>query len=360
MKQLDSTNVRILTAIEKFGPRNLLEVSRRTRIPFTSVYTRVRRLESVAGNISVLVPQVSKLGLISIMALTVARPGAEDKVTEALKIPRYWRLIERCEGGFTHHSIHCVPVQYAKGYQQYLREITSRGLASSSTIMMLSDCLSTGINFEYYDPKKKQWKFRWDDWLRAIAKHRATSTIEDPRDYSIHLDHRDLLLIRELESNARKRFVDLSPLLGITLQAVKYRYDRKLAEKGILDTFALDLLPFPREISAFYEILCEFPNRLNMNRFYSYLPELFFTVGRAKTLKRNSLVLWVCILDSQVTHLFEFLSQLCNRRILTSYSAVRLRYDTKEKQTTPIELFNDKTGWAFDEKKCAAQLRKVR
>ena len=359
MKQLDPTNIRILSAIQRFGPRNLLEVSRRTRIPFTSVYTRVRRLEAVAGHVSVLVPPVSKLGLISMLALTAAKPGCEDKVTQALKVPKYWRAIERCEGGFTHHSVHCVPVQHAKAYQQYIRELSNRGLAASNTLIMLSDFLTDGINFEHYFPRKKQWKFQWDGWLKGIAKQRLTRTVEDPRDYSIRLDHKDLVLVRELEGNARKRFVDLSPMLGITLQAVKYRYDKKLAQNGVVENYAITVLPFPPEVSAFYEILCEFPNSSSMNRFYSYLPELFFVIGRAKGLKRDSLVLRVCILNSQISALFEFLSELCKRRILSSYSAVRLRYDTREKQAVPVDLFHDKKGWIFDYEKSLSLLRRL-
>ena len=48
-KQLDPTNIKILTAMWKHGPRNILEVSRRTRLPFTSVYHRVAKLEAKTG-----------------------------------------------------------------------------------------------------------------------------------------------------------------------------------------------------------------------------------------------------------------------------------------------------------------------
>ncbi|HUK28815.1 MAG TPA: hypothetical protein VLV31_10355, partial [Candidatus Acidoferrales bacterium] len=85
IKQLDDTNVKILTAMWKYGPRNLLEVSRRTGIPFTSVYHRVAKLERKSKRAATLSPQIAQLGMIRVVVLATATPGAEDKVTMALK-----------------------------------------------------------------------------------------------------------------------------------------------------------------------------------------------------------------------------------------------------------------------------------
>jgi len=105
--------------------------------------------------------------------------------------------------------------------------------------------------------------------------------------------------------------------------------------------------------------MVDFPSTYKMNKFYSYLNELFFVVGRAKVLNRNSLILRIIIVDSQVPNLFRFLSVLCRRQFLDSYSALRLRVDLREKQTFPIELFDDKTGWTFNLEKHLAELRKL-
>src|SRR3990170_6586648 len=83
MKTLDVTNVRIFSAMQEFGPRNLLEVSRRTGIPFTSVYNRVNKLEATSGALVHLNPMLSKLGLVSLTVLTNAKPGYEAEVEQA-------------------------------------------------------------------------------------------------------------------------------------------------------------------------------------------------------------------------------------------------------------------------------------
>jgi len=358
-KQMDRTTVRILKAIQKLGPRNLLAVSRYTRIPFSSVYNRVGKMEALSGPIEYTLPNASKLGLVTMFALTSAKPGLEENVTQALKVPGYWRMIVGCEGGSTHVSFHYVPFELVKAFQQYFKGMVTSGLALKNSVVMIGDYLTNDVNYDYYDPSRKLWKFCWDKWLNGLMKRKPTETIEDPESYDVLVDRKDLVIIRELQIDARKKFVDLAKPLGITLQAVKYRYDKKLVKNGILGGSGLTIHPYPREIAAYYQIFCEFASAPKMNRFYSYLNELFFVVGRSKALKRNALVLRVAILESQVSNLFRFLSELCRRNILTSYSGLRLRYDTRERQVIPIELFDDKTGWKFDYGRSMAALKKL-
>ena len=359
-KQMDMTTVRILKAIQKLGPRNLLAVSRYTRIPFSSVYNRVGKMEAASGPIEYTLPNASKLGLVTLFALTSAKPGLEENVTQALKVPGYWRMVVTCEGAYSHVSFHYVPFNQVKAFQQYFKGMVSAGLAAKNTVVMIGDYLTNDVNYDYYDPGRKLWKFCWDKWFNGLMRQKPAKTIEDPESYDVLVDRKDLVLIKELQIDARKKFVDLAKPLGITLQAVKYRYDKKLVKNGILGSSGLTIHPYPREIAAYYQIFCEFASAPKMNKFYSYLNELFFIVGRSKVLNRNALVLRVAILDSQVSNLFRFLSELCRSSFLTSYSAVRLRYDTRERQVIPIERFDDKTGWKFDYDRSMAALRRLR
>ena len=358
-RQLDSTMIRILNGIQRLGPRNLLAVARYTRIPFSTVYNRIGKLEAAEGPVSFANSDVSKLGLATVSVLTAASPGSEATVAEALKVPRYWHLLNRCEGGYTHDSLHYVPVKQIKLFQSYLREMVNRGLASKNAVLVTGNDLDNHINYEYYDPKGKRWKYSWDVWLKGIAKQKPTKTIEDPRSYQIKVDRRDLEIFRELQVDGRKTFVDLAKPLGITLQAVKYRFDRRLIREGIVSGFGLNTFPCPPEVAAYYELHCEFPNERTMNKFYSYLDELFFVTRVKKVLKRNSLLLRAVILDSQVLHLFRFLSELSRRRILRSYSTVRIRLDEREIQPIVAELFDDRTGWTNDYRNWVAALRKL-
>jgi len=357
-KQLDRTNVKILSAMWKYGPRNLLEVSRRTGIPFTSVYHRVAKLEAKSKRVAALIPQVSALGLERVVVLVSANPSCEDKVTEALKVPNYWRSVNRCEGVFTHFSVQLVPVKFLKQFKQYVKRLQELGLVTKLTIIPTGEYIPNFPNFSYYHPANNEWTFQWGSWLAALNK-KPTETIEDPESYEIRADEKDMLIVKELEKNGRKSFAELAPLLGISLQGVKYHYDKKLIPAGIVKYFGFDVLPYPKEVSAYHEILLNFRNSQDMNRFFSLMRELFFVLGVSKVLSRNELVVRTYTLQNLVPSLFAFLSEMAREGHLESYSAIRQNFVDRDVQTISYELYSEDEGWDFNLKKKLAELSKL-
>jgi len=358
IKQLDRTNIKILTAMWKRGPRNLLEVSRRTGIPFTSVYHRVARLEAKSKRLVSLIPQVSKLGLVRVIVLATANLGSEDRVTMALKVPDYWRSVNRCEGTFTHFSVYAVPFKFLKPFRSYMKQLTGLNLITKSSIMLTGEYIPNFPNFNYYNPTTNVWAFQWGRWLTSLKK-KPSQTIEDPASYPLLVDKKDILIVKELEKNARKSFADLSPLLGISLQGVKYHYDKKLVPPGIVKYFRFDVWPYPEEVSAYHEILLKFKNSQDMNKFYSSMDDFFFVLGISKILHQNSLLIRTYTLQAQVPSLFTFLSQMVQEGLLESYSAVRHDFMEREVQTIPYELFDQDQGWIFNLKQYRSELSKL-
>jgi hypothetical protein len=96
-----------------------------------------------------------------------------------------------------------------------------------------------------------------------------------------------------------------------------------------------------------------------MNRFFSVASNLFFLIQVAKVIGKNSLVLRAYIPEMQVSNMFQFLSELTRRKMLSSYSALRLRFETRARQTISYELFDEKKGWIFDYEKYTAELKKT-
>ena len=358
-KELDSTNIKILSAMWKFGPRNLLEVSRRTGIPFTSVYHRMGKLEAKSGRVAYLIPQVSKLGMARVVVLVTAKAGSEERVLAALKIPNFWWSINPCEGNFTHHSVHAVPAKFIQDFRAYIRHLSKIGLITQYRIITTGEQYPNFPNFRYYNPSANEWKVPWGLWLKALSRVTPTKVIDDPESYAVLAGRKDLVIVKELEKNARRRFADLAPIVGITLQGVKYHYDKILVPKGIVQNFAFDVYPYPIEVSAYHEIMLEFTNQRNMNKFFSLVSELFFVLGASKVLRKNSLLIRTCILQSQLLNMFAFFSEMAKSGILDSYSSVRLNFAGRETQTISYELFDDHKGWVFDLKHALSDLRKL-
>ena len=357
-KQLDQTNIKILSTMWKLGPRNLLEVSRRTGIPFTSVYHRVAKLEEKSKRVVALIPQVSKLGMVRTVVLVTASPGSEERVTAALKIPNLWRSVNRCEGTFTHLSVNVVPVKFLKHFKTYIRGLSERNLITQSKIILTGEYIPNFPDFGYYDSVSNQWTFQWGRWFAALKK-KPSKMIQDPANYNMLADKKDLLIVKELEKNARTSFADIAPLLGISLQGVKYHYDKKLVPTEIVKYFGFDVWPYPEEVSAYHEVLLNFNSSLAMNRFFSLVDELFFVLGVAKVLHQNALLVRTYLLQNQISSMFALLSQMAREGVLESYSSVRQDFTGRDVQTISYELFDDEKGWTFDLKKCLSELSKL-
>jgi len=225
-------------------------------------------------------------------------------------------------------------------------------------VLQIGDYEPVNIAFDNFDAKRRVWSFPWDKWLRGLIRHKATRQALDPESYDLQVDKRDLLIVKELQKNARKTFAELAPILGITLQGVKYRFD-KLTARGVCRNYSIDIFPYPTDVSAVYDVMLDFASKRAMDRFYTYVPNLLFVIGLSKVLGKSNLIVRVYILESQVVNLLRFLEELVRRDQLKAYSAVRLRLETRTSQTISYEQFEDKKGWLFDYDGCLRALRKI-
>ena len=355
-KYLDPTNIQIFSAMWKYGPRNLLEVARRIEMPFTSVYHRISKLESSFHEVAWLIPQVSKLGLVRVAVLVAASPGCEEEVTRALKAPNLWRSIGFCEGNFTHVSIQLVPVKYLRDFRAYVQQLVDRNLATNFNIIYTGEYVPNFPDFDYYDPKSNTWKFDWEGWYASLAEESQSGSLDDPESYSSTFDKKDMMIIRELETDGRKSFADIAEATGITAQGVKYHFDHKLAPSGVANYFHFKVFPFPTEVSAYHETMLEFNNKKDLDKFFSLIPRLFFVLGAAKVLRQNTLMVQTWMLSSQLYRLFDFLSHLAKAGLLKSYSSVRMDWASRQTQSISDELYDDEKGWNVDFEKCSAEL----
>jgi len=348
MYALDETNIRIITQMHKIGPRNLLEVARAAGLPPTSVYDRARKLEKHFGVLSKANIDHAKIGLRKCITLVESIPGLEDYVTEALAVPNYWKTITRCEGGFTHYALHAIPEGRDREFQRYLDETLRQGLVRKYEIVWVSDYHYGFPNFDLYDPPTRAWNFEWDRWTDLVNRKKSLKSISDPSDYSTEADKTDLLILVGLEMNARTKFSEMSKFVGITLQAVKYRYDRRILPRGLIKEFTINVLPYPTEFSDMYEVLLSFEDQEGMNAFFGVYEKMFPVLRVLKILGEKKLGVRTYTPRSETGRLFAMLSNLARSGLLSDYSAIRIRPEMQTRQTISPELFEDKIGWKYE------------
>lgn len=358
-KQLDPTNIKILSTLAEVGPRNLLEVSKLTGIPLTTVYHRLGQIESKSKQVAILIPNVAKLGMVRVVLLVAAKSGLEDIVTEALRIPNYWRVIERCEGAFTHHSIQIIPLKFLKAFKEYISTMCAMNLIKSYRIIQTGDSYPIFADFSNYNSASGEWTFQWDEWLNELETGKPTKTIQDPQDQPTNVEKVDLAIIACLELNGRMSFTDIAKKITTSPQIVKYHYDKRLVAAKLAERFHFDVVPYPIEMSAYHEFLLEFADTTSMNQFFSLTEKLFFVDQVSKVLHKNALVVRTRMINSQLKNMFEFFSEMANVGLLESYSAVRLSLYSRLQQTISFELFDDIDGWKWDVYKIMLELNKL-
>jgi DNA-binding Lrp family transcriptional regulator len=347
MYALDDNNIRILRLMHELGPRNLLAVARASGLPPTSVYDRARKLEEQFGILSIANLDHAKLGLRKCITLVESNPGLEDFVSEALAIPNYWKTITRCEGGFTHYALHAIPEGHDREFEKYMAATQERGLVRKYQTVWVSDYHYAFPNFRLYDPVNRTWAFEWDKWFDLVKKKDHSKAIADPSDYSVEADKSDLLILTELELNARAKFSEISDAMGITLQAVKYRYDKRILGRGLIRDFVINLAVHPPELADVYEILLSFEDREGMNSFFGASEEMFPILRAVKVLGETKLGIRTFCPRNETGELFGMLSKLARSALVSDYSAVRIRSETQARQTVSAELFEDKVGWKY-------------
>jgi len=345
---LDEANIRIISLMHKLGPRNLLEVARAAGLPPTTVYDRARKLEERFRALASANLDHSKLGLRKCITLVESNPGMEDHVTEALAVPNYWKTITRCEGGFTHYGLHAIPEGRSQEFEKYVAEIENSGLIRKHETIWVTDYHYVFPNFRLYDPENRSWSFEWHRWSDCVKERKTPKAIRDPSGYSNKADRIDMLILTDLEINARAKFSDISKLIGITLQAVKHRYDKRIVPRGLIKEFVMNVFPYPPEFSDLYEVLLAFEDEESMNSFFAVSEEMFPIQRTVKVLDEKKLSVRAYCPRSETEHLFSMLSDLARSDLVADYSAVRLRPETQTWQTVSAELFEDKTGWKYE------------
>ena len=355
---LDPANVKIVTAMRKYGLRNLQLIADKSNIPRPTVHARVSKLEKEGLLRTWIHPNYAKLGLVRGMALLTTKPGRELLAPEALRVPGYWLKLVRCMGECNgYYSTHAIPLEKRWDFEQYLDKVVASGIASEYRLLWLGEARSPLPDFRYYDPKKKSWTFDWSGWLAALAAKPGQTQRKNPS-ASGTFDKKDLIILKELVKDGRTKLTHLAGLLDMTVPAVKYRFDN-LARSGFIQEYVIDMLPFPPEISDLYEMVLDFRSNEGLCHGEKILSSLPMVMTLSRVEGTNSIAVRVYLPRTQMNNLLTMLSALSRTGVLTGFTYVLLDPMTIRAQTFSYEFYEDKTGWQYDNLEYFEKLRKV-
>jgi DNA-binding Lrp family transcriptional regulator len=345
---LDEENILILRTMKQHGPRNLLGIARKAKLPYTTVYNRVTKLENLGVLNTRINPNYSKIGLARAMVLATPFPGREVLTREALKIPGYWLRIARSIGDCNgYYSLHAIPLSNRRDFELYLDQLAARGFMKDHQIFWLSESYSPLPNFDYFSIKDRTWRFDWKAWSRLSEANVEVDHKRQAVTLAPKFDKKDLIILKELAKDARATLASLTKLLSMTLPAAKYRFDRLVAN-GFIEDYVMGMLPYAPDISELCEVRLDFFKEnllIRTERMFSRLP-IVLTYSRIMGL--NSLAARIYIPRRETINLLTFLSSLVKDGVLATYSYMQLEPLTIQAQTFAYKDYDDQSGWQYD------------
>jgi DNA-binding Lrp family transcriptional regulator len=345
MSLLDDENIKILETMKQHGPRNLQQIARKSKLPYTTVYGRVAKLQGLNALSTHVHPAYSRIGLARAIVLARPFPGKELLVRDALKVPGYWLKINRCIGETNgYYSQHAIPASNQQDFRLYFDQLVTRSVIKDYQLFWLGESYSPLPNFQYYDIKERSWRFEWKEWAHAIATGRVSDGKKQDTTNG-GFDKKDLIIIKELQLDGRVTLAALSKLLGMTLPATKYRFDR-LIEQGYIADFVITILPFIPEVSDLCEVRLDFTSESLMRNAEKVLSKTPFVLTLTPIMGLNSLAVRIYLPRQEMPNLMTFLSSLARDEIIAGYSYLQL--ESTQTQTISYKTYTDDAGWHYD------------
>ena len=353
-KFLDETNAKILEAMGDLGGRNITALAKSTNLPITTVRFRLRKMMK-DGQVSVAInPNLSQLGLAKAFLIAEALIGHQDRLLETIKNTDYWTYIIRCYGKFDGYSAYfAFPADYMKELEKYISQAKRLRAFSNFHFFWTTNSRVIPPNFSWYDFERKEWRFLWDEWIEDVlaASSRLPDAIREPQSYSVMVDKMDLLIIKELQKDESIELKKLAKIVGIAPQSVGFRYYKHILQRNLIVDYAVDIYPFPIEISDLYVFIINFKNEKSVAQFANACEGKPFIVSYAKIIGEDSLILNVYILKTEFSNLIKSLNRLYLEGSIRDFLYANLDPTSYKRQTISYEYFeNGKWKYNLEEK----------
>jgi len=361
MKMLDPTNAKILEALGRHDPRNILLIAESIGLSHSTVAYRVKKLIKDNGlEINARV-DFTKIGLMKGVVIAEAISGKWDVLWKVLESLDSLTYLTKCHGKvYGCYGIFAFPPEHKQELKDYLDEAKRLQAFSNYSFFWITNLCEVPPNFYWFDFKDRRWIFQWTRWIEEIknASEHLSEKLRDPEIYPIMADETDLWLLRELEKNGTIGFGELAKAVGITPQSVAYRYYKHLIEREIITDHSISIFPYPYKISIVSTFIIEFKDEKALAKFANSLDDKPFILSYAKMIGRNSLIANTYIMKDEFPNFIESLDLLAGMNLIKNFFHVTLTLKPHKRGGVPYQLF--KNGiWQYDREENLKRLRKI-
>lgn len=359
--KIDRTDVKILEGLSLLGPRNLALLAKHLDIPTTTVRYRVKRMLDNSLLFLHLNPYHTNMGLKKAVVFIEAVQGYEKLLIDCMKANSFWIFLCRVFGPYEGcGSIWAIPKENDKDFESFLQSLYDSGVAKSYEVYWTTCHEGVPVNSRWFNIEKNRWAFNWDEWLKEVEaiEGELPWTLIEPDDWPINVDYEDLLIIKELEIDARQSLTGISKKLGIPLERLKYHFSEHVSKRDLIESYQVEIVRFPILFSDYLFFKFEFSSHEKFSKFALSLKDKPFPTFLGKVLRENTLLSHVYLPKLEFRRFIESLSSLIKRGILEKYSYVFQDPFTQWRETIPYEHFKD-GRWHYDGEGHQEELRKI-
>ncbi len=360
-KKMDAIDVKILEGVTQLGPRNLSQVAKSTRLPHTTVRFRISRMIRDALLFLHLTPNTSNMGLKRAVVFIEAAFGHETSLMDFLKVNDFWVFLCPIYGPFEGSAgIWEVPHDKTREFQQFLGNLQDMGVAGKIEVLWTTSFHNVSVSSRWFDAEEEAWAFDWEEWIDEVEaiEGELPRILAEPRDWPVNIDYTDLLIIKELEIDARKTLPEISEKLGAPLSKIKYHYHEHVMKRDLVGGYQVEIYRFPFPLCEILFFKFEFDDHEMLERFALSLLDKPIAINIGKVLGEEALVSHVFLPKWQLRGFIRALSILAKRGCLKKYSYyIQDMYNTL-RETIPYEHFKT-NKWIYNHEYHIDELKRL-
>jgi len=361
MQDIDATNAEIVKALNTHGPRNLSLIAKKLNLPSSTVRARFSRLMNNGRSWIEAFPDRSKLGLSPMVAVLECHPNRMQQLQSIVENLGYWIYIARCYGRFQGlHVIFAFPTEHNKNVEAYFDEARKSGVICQARLIWITGLFMAHPSFKWFDFDKKAWNFRWQEWVEEVlntSSYKLPNGFTNPETNSVEVDEKDLRILYEVCKNSQVGFAELAEKMGMTPQAVRYRYYNHVIKRGLIKRHYVWLFPYHPSMADYCGFAIRFENESSLRKFASSLADKPFSIHYTKSLNENLLLMYTYSPKNEFPNLIDALNTLVKENFIQTYHYLLLDNAFKH-QSIPISLFKD-GGWVYQHERLMEELRKL-
>lgn len=248
-----------------------------------------------------------------------------------------------------------VPFKNENFVSNFLKQLKEKNIITSH-VSCKPKANFYNINFSRFDGKTNMWNIRWDSWAlglreQLLNRNQEPSQLLDQRSpyesKPIEIDKIDLQIMNDLVFDCRRSFSDIGSKIGVSGAYVGKKV-RRLVKNDVFKPMLISD-KMGAENCGYVLVDCDQSSAAIVTR---YLDELPAWRGCRTEGDINGVAAMVWVPIGEIEQLFKTIDdQLCRRKLVNRCLFHTVGKWSSLRRWLPVDLYVNKEGWAFDEKK---------